>query len=897
MTTRRIAGFNQRATRAQKWRSQRWATGAILLGVSASLSLANVADGQIVNFNIAPQLVESALLQFSHQAGVQVMAGSSAVAGQTTGGVKGQLSVASALGQLLQHTGLTYEATGSTVTVIRVAALTKAGQGGSQAEGKPEATRKLEKEPLPAARSSDEQPVGYRPEEVIVTAQKRAENIRDVPISVSAVTADEIDRRALFNAADFLSGIPSVNQIDGGPFSSAIVIRGIETSTTSQNFNSGTTTATYFGETPTTNSAGMAGNSNVDIKLVDIERVEVLRGPQGTAFGSSSLGGAVRTIPIGPKLDRFEGKVLAGYSETSGTGGDNHNVQGVVNVPIVREKFAIRAVAYKYEDSGFYRNRAGSDPAFQRNIVERFQVPANFAIDQDQVGAYSVVGGRFAALLEPVEGLRISVGYLKQKSETDGVAMANSGKFEQSFLQVAPQQVRRGQTGGVYDTDLELANATVEYGLSWASILGTYSYTESHSVGAFPFAYVGQANASISDADSRHRENVAELRLVSKLDGPLNFLLGLYQEELEDLPAYDFFQHYYWVGSPATNIYAPGGSSLVGTLYDHRTSKQKAAYGEVSWEIVDRLTLTGGIRAYDYDRDRRYVTSGPFIGSANATLNAGASGTSERANLSYKPNEDWLVYAGYSEGFRLGRPQIPLPSVCDRDGDGLIDGTSVTRESTGTLNSDHVKNYEIGSKASFLDRRLSVDGAVFRMDWSGFPTTLIAPAPPTGCGINYTINAGRARSNGLEIQVALQLNPNLRIDAGGAWYDPQLLENVPAAGLKKGNRLAGAPRMNGNLGVDYGFQIFGHDASIAANSIYVGSFYGNILESPLTKAGGYVKVDTSLRIAFSHLSVDLFVHNLTNEDAFVFRRVGANTIYFGNRLRPRTVGINLSSSF
>lgn len=643
----------------------------------------------------------------------------------------------------------------------------------------------------------------------------------------------------------------------------------------------------------------MAGNSNVDIKLVDIERVEVLRGPQGTSFGSSSLGGAVRTIPVAPKLDRVEGSVAAGYSTTSGAGGDNYSTHAVGNIPLVRDKLALRAVAYKYQDSGYYANRAASDPAFQTAVVSRYAVPAAFVTDDDEVGSYDVVGGRVAALFQATDDLRFTLTYLTQKAETDGVAMSNSGIYEQTLLQVAPGQVRRGQKGGLYDTDIDLLNATMEYRLGWADLLATYSHIDSESTNAWPFGYIGQTNAATADAHSGHRENVAEVRLATRFDGAWNFLAGVYYEELDDGIGDDgFFQTFYWVGSPATNIYVPNGPSLVGTIIDRRNHEQKAAFGEVSWEIVDGLTLTGGARSYEYERTRRYITSGPFIGSADATLDADASGTSYRGNLGYKLNNDALFYAGFAQGFRLGRPQVALSTTCDRDGDGFIDGTSTPRAATGTLNSDEVDSYELGGKATLLDRRLSVDAAVFRMEWSGIPVTLSAPAAPVGCGLNYTINAGEALSEGIELQMSFQATDSFRVDLGGSRINARLAEDVPAARLKKGNRLAGVPKVNANLGLQYEFALAGQEAMVRADSTYIGSFFGNILESPLTKAGDYVKVDASLRVAIQDLSVTLYVHNLTNEDAFSFRRASSSTsVFYGHRLQPRTVGVGLSVSF
>jgi len=217
--------------------------------------------------------------------------------------------------------------------------------------------------------------------------------------------------------------------------------------------------------------------------------------------------------------------------------------------------------------------------------------------------------------------------------------------------------------------------------------------------------------------------------------------------------------------------------------------------------------------------------------------------------------------------------------------------------STGELNSDEVDSYEAGAKASLLDSRVSIDAAAFRMEWSGIPVTLTAPTAPTGCGLNYTINAGKAVSEGIEFQINAQLSDQLRLDFGGSRINARLSEDVPAAGLRKDNRLAGVPKINANLGLQYEFGLAGYDAFVRADSIYLGHFFGNILESPLTRAGGYIKIDTTFRVALDTVSIDLYAHNLMNENAFAFRRAGSNTQFFGHRLRPRTIGVNLTSTF
>jgi outer membrane receptor protein involved in Fe transport len=846
-----------------------------------------------VSFSIPAQPLDAALVEFSKQARLQVVTAGEQVKTLQSGDAVGTLSISDALERILGASGLSFKAVGnSAISVGRFA--TVEGVSGAYSAENGESLRVVQtgsstSEVTDSAKGSE----GTQLEEVVVTARKRKERAQDVPISIAVVSSEDISRRQLVSAADYLRGIPGVNQV-GERNGESIVIRGIETSPHGQNFSSGTTVATYFGETPTTNSAGLGGGANVDIKLVDIQRVEVLRGPQGTAFGNSSLGGAVRTIPVAPQLDQLEGSIGANYALTSGTGSDNTMIQAIGNLPLVQGKLAVRAVGYRFEDSGFYRNMAGSNTTFQ-SLAASFGAQS-FATNKEEIGAARFTGGRLAALFQPIDDLRLTLSYLKQKTETDGQPHSNTGTYDQTMLQVAPEHVVRGQRMGVFDTDIDVANATVEYELGWGSLLATFSHLESDSTYAAPYSPAGVPWSELGTSD--HHENSGEIRLTTQLDGAWNFLGGLYAEKLKDEGLFND----YWYGSPESEVgYLGITDRFVYDYLDRRDLKQKAAFGEVSWKFLPRFTLTGGIRAYDYDRDGVVITSGPLLGDSSTPSVGDASGTSLRGNLSYKPSNDALMYTSWSQGFRLGKPQPGLPAaLCDRDpADGLVDGAgNITIDSTKSVDSDSVGNYEIGAKLSLLDRRVTIAADVYRIDWSGVPFLVQAPAP---CGFVYNANAGKARSEGFEFQASFLVTPALRVDAGGSSIRARLSEDAPnlrpIPGFE-GDRLPGSPKINANLGVEYELDLAGHSAFVRADSIYVGSFYGDLQESKATEAGGYVKLDVSARVRINDIAVGLFVHNLTNEDEFTFRGIrNVDGQAFGYRLRPRTIGLQLSYQF
>lgn len=840
------------------------------------------AAAQTKSFDIPAQSVQSAVNQLGRQAEIQIIAARSVTRGARSNPVRGSMTVEQALSVMLQGTGLTYRQTGAQTYTV-VASARSAGEAAGQT-----ASSTREGQAGTAAGDSEED----AGQEIVVTAQKREQRLQDVPLSIAVVTGNEIRRRGMVSAEDYLRGIPGVNQT-GERTGAAITIRGIETSPSNQNFSSGTTVATYFGETPTTNSAGIGGGSNVDIKLVDIARVEVLRGPQGTSFGNSSLGGAVRVIPQAPRLDAVEGRVAGSYSRTSGTGGDNYDIQGMLNLPVITNKIALRAVAYQFEDSGFYRNVAGSNAAFQAaaTAVGAQQI----AVDQREVGKTRFSGLRISALIQPIEPLRLTLTYLTQATRVDGEPLANSGRYEQQILQVAPEHQYRNTSEGSLDTDIDLFNALVEYDFGWADLVATYSHIDSKSRNTYPFSAIftpGFATpASIRDL-SDHAEDSGEVRLVSKLDGQVNFVVGAYAEALDD----HYFQDFYWNGDPVFS-YVPG-LRFLGSYDEDRDLTQKAAFGELTWEPLKGLTLTGGARAYEYKRTSKVDTAGLFFGDSSTTNSAKASGASFRANVSYKPNDDMLIYASWSQGFRLGKPQPGLPvGQCDLNNDGTVDGTSLSLASTRSVDSDKVNNYEIGFKLSALNRRLNISADVFQIDWSGVPVR--SSVTCNGQSYAFNANAGEARSQGVEFQADIAITEASRIYFGGSYIDAKLTRDAPflLPPASDGDRLPGSPRFNANVGGEVRVPISGRELSLRADAIYVGKFYGDLQQSAGTRAGDYVKIDAAARLALDPVAVELFVRNLTNADSFAFRGTAAVGDFFGYRLRPRTIGVRAELNF
>ncbi len=865
-----------------------------------------------VRFNIAPQQLSSALLQYSKQSGVQISSPGSLIEGKSSTGVVGTFPARDGLDRLLQGTDLAYDVIDANTILIRTVNST-VGQSESRMPQTSGVGNDLEhrevQSSLRLARSQNaqgggsraqdanvlnaqEESAGAKLEEIIVTATKRAQNVQDIPMSLTVIGNQEIERRGLIGMEDYLRSIPGVNQIDNGPYSNAIVMRGISTSPQFENFSSGTTVASYFDETPITAAAGQ-GAGGIDVRPVDIERIEVLRGPQGTAYGSSSLGGLTRIIPAKPKLDGFSARLGAFYSDTSGYGSGNSMVQGVFNIPVVKDRFALRVVGYRYEDSGFYRNIAGVDPA-SIAVAENYGL-GNYVRGsiQNDIGNMVSIGGRLAALWQPTERLNLSLNYLTQKIEQDGSPVADVGKFDQTRVPIAPQGRVRGESGEINDADMDLANAVLTYDLGWATSTSVASRVDGSSV----WTYADYAQPYSTTGPSDFKSFTAETRLASRLDGRFQFLAGLFYEDIDD----DFRQTLDWPGTPATN---PGRTDPMSLYISNRRLEQRAAFGEVSYKLTGKLTATLGGRYFDYDKSEAVFAEGGLRGIPLGTgvwqvLTTDEGGSSFKANLSYQPTERSLLYASWSEGFRLGRPTPGVPTAtCDPNGDGLIDGTNITVESTRHVASDFLENYEIGGKFTFFDRRMTVDTAIYHIDWDGLP---IRYGINVGtCLAGYTANVGAATSDGVEFQASVFVTRGLRIDFGGGYTKARLSKDAPALfpPAFDGDRLPGSPEVNANLAAQYDFKVAGYDTFVRADTLYTGKFYGDLQESLATRAGDYVKIDARAGVAIKSLSLELFVRNLTNEDAFTWRSLSATRgDFYGYRLRPRTIGLQLGYSF
>lgn len=762
---------------------------------------------------------------------------------------------------------------------------------------------------------------------ITVTATKRETALQDTPLSIAAVGAEEIGRRNLAEMTDYLRTVPGVNfyQLTGS--FSTITIRGLSTNGYGENgVKSGT--GVYLGDVPLTGVL-----YTPDLRMVDLERVEVLRGPQGTLFGSGTFAGAVRNIPHAPVLNAFEGGFKSTYSNTSKAGGDNYKFEGVVNIPVVEDKLALRAVAYRHDDSGYYKGIAGTvlaeggdlTPSVSAADSVAFWGGADLYQNKSDINHATNTGGRVSLLWQATDDLTFNVMHVYQTLDSSGkpgATLLNAGiagtdtTYAQVSAQLANSDVPADARKNDYeDYTLNLTNLVVEYDFGWASLLSSSAWSTMDIEGVSDYT-VG-INNGLPSHEVYAEENerfVQEVRLTSQWDSPFQYLLGVYYDEQKrdsdpTIPGFGL-----WVDSQTTaEIFFGAGTPrrLFNTTYYEESADQFAIFGELSYDLTGQLELSFGGRYFDYTYDRSSIAVAgddmnlpTSVVTGQIDLGASEKGQVFKANLSYRPNADALLYAQFSQGFRLGDANSPNPddlvpqlSTCDADNDGILDGTNSRYQAQN--DSDRTNNYELGAKMSLLDRRLQVNAAAFRVDWTDIPVTVRATCMGLAAGnqfpSSFTVNGGKARSQGIELEANYQLTPNLQVSLGGAYVNAEIAKDNADAGLIKGDRLAGAPEISVNFGLQYEGEIAGYPWYARTDYAYVGDNYALVGEQG-PEAGDYSQLGMSAGIAFGQFDLEVFGSNLTNDDGII----QYDTIYNDERvyrLRPRTIGVNMRYNF
>ena len=848
-----------------------WITGAM------SAELNHVAP--VYRFDLPPLVVQEALEQVAKTTGHHLLVSSELAETATSKALQGEYTVLAALAALLQGTGLSGGLTEHGVIVVRYP---KAQDKTTNGEEKMNTRKNILASTIAfftsvaamgmqaqEAAAVDGDQIEWLLEEVVVTATKRSSNVQDTDMSIRALGQTELERNGVVGMGDYLASIPGVSQADYGVGRNRLSMRGVAAS-----FSDETTVGVFVGEVPLNNIGG--GGGAVDIKLVDMDRVEVLRGPQGTLYGSGAMGGAVRNIVNAPDLQEFSAEIELGTSKTKSAGGSNGKFIGVANLPLIEEKLALRVVAYRFDNKGVVDMVGDRDP-----VVASATALGAVLNTSEGSGDSEFIGVRASLLWQVTENLSVNLMHIDQDLEQDGVQIvtADAG-YENTRLTLNGKFSRTDESR--WD-ETKISNLVINYDLGWGELVSSSTVSEGYYGQLKDMtAIVGGVPAGMFD-EFKTEGFIQELRLSSNWDGATQFLAGLYYEDLDNNEDTSIL----WTGDDALNFF--GTPFLFGGPQD-RNVKQRAVFGEVSHEFTDRLKLTVGGRWYDYDRDEFQSLVGPFAGSGVfVDEQSSENGIIGKVNIAYTPQEDMLIYTQWSEGFRLGKPVAAVPlALCDNNPeDGILDGTSTAINTDGSLDSDTLDSFELGGKFSLMDNRLSLNTALYHIKWEGIPIRVTGD-----CNIPTEVNAGEAESNGAEIEARLQVTENIRLDFGASYTDAELSKNSEGLG-SKGDRLPYTPRSSATIGLDYEFDIAGRQSFLYVSYAHVGGYHTDLAESSVEIAD-YGKLNVRAGMAVSDkLDIEFYATNLLDADEFSYFVNGVEHY----QLAPRQFGLDARYRF
>jgi iron complex outermembrane recepter protein len=738
-------------------------------------------------------------------------------------------------------------------------------------------------------------------QEIVVTAEKRESTVQKTPISITAITGAELQAQGLSDMASVAQQVPGVSFKTSGPGQTEFEMRGL-TSTGGES-----PTVGFYLDDAVLTPAAMAQNGKtvIDPSLFDLNRVEVLRGPQGTLYGAGSMGGTIKLVTNQPDAKAFAANVEVIGSGTSNGGGFNHTENVMLNIPLIQDVAALRLVGTdKYIDGWIDRKVLNPFPTEVNGSTARGNVAgAPVAEDFRHSNTEHLQAGRATLLVQPTDRLSITLGFMHQSLTQDGPSTIDSppltethyqpfdvsepfedkfnlytltGKFNfDSFQLVSASAYWDRQQNQTQD----ISEAMQDYIGGFFGPPAAFPYSSTATVTEGGSTFFGLGAGSITENDYT-RQFSEELRLASTGPGPLQWLVGGYYSSFGATS--HVFSFY-----PDTNDGFNANFGTTNLADNHRKVDidQYAAFGEVSYMLPDNLRASLGARYYQYHSNSVTSVSGV---SANGTSDplfglAQNSGVTPKIDLAYIPDNNTTVYGTVSKGFRPGGPNSPIPvPPC---------ATAAPTQ----FGPDSVWNYELGEKLRFFDSRVSVNGAVYYEDW----TNVQQEVAPT-CGFKFTANAGKAKVYGAELELAVVLMPGLVLSQNAGYTHATNSTTLPAAGVVAGQRLLDVPEVTANTALSYK-QPLVNDLSLVSR--LTNSYVSGIQDITFTRNSlpAYDLVSLRAGVEAGRWSAVLFADNLTNKMALLgdTGALSAN-ISILNRVatnQPRTIGVDLNFKF
>ncbi len=759
--------------------------------------------------------------------------------------------------------------------------------------------------------------------EVVVTAQKRVENLQDVPLSIQAIGTRKLEEMNVTNFDDYAALLPSVSfQKSQGPSLEHTYMRGVASGGDGNHSGSLPSVGMYLDEQPITTIDG-----NLNIHVYDIARVEALSGPQGTLYGASSEAGTIRIITNKPDPTGFK----AGYDLEANTvthGGNGYSFEGFVNIPIT-DFAAVRLVGWDVKDAGYIDNVPGSVTFPSSGITM-----TNSKLVQNNYNDVETRGGRAALKVDLNDNWTITPQIMGQVQQTDGSFAYNPAVGDLKIQHYFPDTVHDSWVqsaltieGKISNFDLVYSGAYLTRNTHESQDYTDYSlfYDVAYGSGAYLLDNAGNmVNPAQHIVGRDHYTKTShEFRIATPKDYPVRGTLGFFLQR----QVHEILQDYQVKNDGdqlSDDLSVPGWPGTIWLTDQERVDRDKAVFGELSYDILSNLTLNTGIRYYTFDNTLEgfygfnanysgsqgtatcFPGSPPFHGAPCSDLNGRStgSGNTPKVNLQYKIDRDHMVYATWSKGFRPG---------------------GVNRNGGGTLppyKPDYLTNYELGWKTTWFENRLRWNGALFYEKWKDFQFSYLGAN-----ALTIIANAGQAEIKGVESDLEFQATDSLTVTGGFAYLnakltqtfapkdptnctdenDPTTCQVDPSLFAPSGEQLPVTPKFKANLTARYTFDLTeGYKAHLQASGLYVGQRYADLRQVARNILGPepqYYSADFSAGIEKNGLTTELFISNAFDKRAVLDRFAECDESNCGQIAKydvpstPRTIGIRFGQRF
>ena len=775
-------------------------------------------------------------------------------------------------------------------------------------------------------------PASAQIEEITVTATKRATGLQDTPIAIQALGQEQLDELNISNFDDYMKYLPNVNAAGRGPGQSFIFIRGMATDSSDQtSVEIGApvpNVALYLDEQPVS-----SGGRNLDLYVTDIERIEVLPGPQGTLFGASSMAGTVRLITNKADYSGFKAGFKASYATTS-KGDPSNSVEAYINIPIIDDKFAIRGAFYNAVEGGYIDNVLGEN-AYLPGMVgfpdgADSTVINNVEFVEDNFNDAVYRGARISARIAINDDWEVIPQYMTQKLDVDGVfdhspesladldPAGTAGKrvvgdlkverFFPDWLDDEFDQLSLTVNGRLGALDFVYAGSFLD-----REVNNSFDYSGYTEVGSYGYYYICQPDYTLCGDPTQgmlaHIENertTHEVRLSYSEGGLIDFVAGVFFDDIQTKVDTNFFV------AASAGFFAPNSPHSESTAFNPnprpvgitfmndaiRDEEQVAVFGELTLNLTDQFAVTLGARNYNIETSlvgsSNFATPCPNIPEPCTAADDGDGGRSYdvifagslplkeddtimKASVSWRPTDDLLFFGTYSEGFRPG-------------------GFNRNEGVPTTYLSDEMTNVEFGWKTTLANDTIRFNGSIYMIDWEEMQ---IGVTDFENFGVlTFVLNAGDSEITGFEGDLTWYPTDKLRLAGSWSYNKTEMVRVLPFVTnlTPVGSDLALAPELQYNVSARYEWAAANRDWYSQLVLAHTDDQFSSIVAANRFKQASYDTIDAAIGVSGDRWTVELFGENLTDERAEMFINA-LDTDLRVTTNRPRTLGIRLSYDF